>query len=333
MPTHDAQSILALGRAFMECRILLSAAELDLFTLLSRQPMTAAEVTRRLNGDERAMTILLDALAGIRLLTKQNGRYGCTDQIAALLSADAPQSVLPMVLHAASLWPSWSELTGIARGDQMAFDRAHEPRGEQHQRAFIGAMHVVASPAAPAIVSAIDPGPARSLLDVGGASGTYVMAFLNAFPQLRATLFDLPPVIEMARERLSAAGMLERVELVGGDFYADELPGGHDLALLSAIIHQNSPRQNAELYEKVWRALVPGGRLVIRDHVMSPDRTQPARGAVFAVNMLVRTAGGNAYTFEDIRSALVQAGFERVRLLQESSDRMDGLVEAFRPQA
>lgn len=331
MPDPTAEQLLALGRAFTESRILLTAAELDLFTRLSARPLSPAEVTRQLHGDERAVTILLDALTALELLTKADGRYRCEPQLARLLAADQPSSVLPMLLHSAGMWHSWTELTGIARGDRQALERAQVPRGGGSQKAFVGAMHVVAGPRADAVVAAIRPGAARVLLDIGGASGTYTLAFLRACPQMRATLFDLPPVIEWARERCQQAGLLDRITLVGGDFYEDELPAGHDLALLSAIIHQNSPAQNIALYRKVCRALVPGGRLVIRDHIMSPDRLRPPRGAVFAVNMLVRTEGGNVYTLDECRAALEQAGFERVRQIQDSSDAMDGLLEAFRP--
>jgi predicted O-methyltransferase YrrM len=168
------------------------------------------------------------------------------------------------------------------------------------------------------------------LLDVGGASGTYTMALLDAAPGLRATLFDLPHVIPLARERLAAAGTLDRVELVAGDLERDALPGGHDLVLLSAIIHSYSLAQNLDLYRKCLAALVPGGRLLIRDHVMSPDRTQPKAGALFAINMLVNTRGGGTFTLEEITDGLTQAGFERIRLVQ-SGEVMNGVVEAFRP--
>jgi len=134
---------------------------------------------------------------------------------------------------------------------------------------------------------------------------------------MRATLFDKPEVIPIARERLAEAGFLDRVTLVGGDFYLDEFPSGHDLVFVSAIIHQNTPEQNLGLYQKGFRALLPGGRIVIRDHVMEPDRTQPRDGAIFAVNMLVGTPGGNTYTYEEIYAGLEQAGFTRIRLLQK----------------
>ena len=134
----------------------------------------------------------------------------------------------------------------------------------------------------------------------------------------------------MARKRLQEAGVLSRTTLVSGDFYRDDFPGGHDLAFVSAIIHQNSPQQNLDLYRKIFRALVPGGRIVIRDHLMNPDRTRPRDGAIFAVNMLAATAGGNTYTYEEIQSDLAQAGFVQIRLLQKG-ERMDGLAEGFKP--
>ncbi len=331
MPAWNADSILTLARGFMESRILLTAAELDLFSLLASSPLTVQEIAGRLKAEPRALTILLDALAGMQLLSKSEGRYYCPPELAAHLAADMPESVLPMVLHAAGLWRRWGELTGIVRGQADARARAQTPQTEAGQKAFIGAMHVVGRAAAPAILAAIQPGRARRLLDVGGASGTYTLAFLQACPQMQATLFDLPPVIEMARARLAQAGVLERVKLVAGNFEQDELPPGHDLALLSAIIHQNSPEQNLDLYRKVWRALDPGGRLIIRDHVMNPDRSGPRAAAVFAVNMLTGTAGGNVYTFEEVRSGLSQAGFERIRLIQPSGELMNGLIEAYKP--
>ncbi|MEW6250269.1 MAG: methyltransferase [Planctomycetota bacterium] len=326
----SADDVLGLTRGFTRSRILLTAAELDIFSLLAGEALPAAEVGRRIGGDERAVTILLDALAAMELLRKSSGAYHCEPAVAALLTADAPRSVLPMVLHHVGMWRRWSELTGIVHGDSAARGRVQASRSDVDLRAFIGAMHVVGMDVAREIAALLKPAQARVLLDVGGASGTYTIACLEQAPGLRATLFDRPAVVEMARERLSEAGLLDRVTLVGGDFDTDELPAGHDLALLSAIIHQNSRAENVELYRKVWRALVPGGRLVIRDHVMSPDRTRPVDGAVFAVNMLVGTPGGNTYTLDETRADLTRAGFVDVAAIRTDAG-MHSLVEATKP--
>jgi predicted O-methyltransferase YrrM len=327
MSFSNPERILKLSRDFMECRILLTGAQLNIFTILGRKKQTAAELAVQKGLALRGLVPLLDALAAMGLLEKDGGGYWCSRDIARYLSEDSPQSVLPMVLHCVSLWDRWSCLTEIVKGAPCEPDRPLAKPDEL--RAFIGAMHVVAAPLAARIIESVGPGGAKMLLDVGGASGTYTMAFLERSPAMKATLFDRPAVIEMARALLGSAGLADRVNLVAGDFYRDEFPTGHDLAFVSAIIHQNSPGQNLELYRKTYRALVEGGRIVIRDHVMGPDRTQPRNGAVFAINMLVGTEGGGTYTFEEIADGLSAAGFRDVKQIK-TGEHMDSLIEAFK---
>jgi predicted O-methyltransferase YrrM len=320
-PTQwNQESLLGMARSFMESRILLTAAELDLFSLTTAKPLAAGQIAERIGADPQAMTIVLDALTAMGLLLKEKGLYQTEPSAAPLLSAGSPISVLPMVSHANDLWDRWGQLTPKVAGKR---DR------DKSMRAFIGAMHVVGSALAPRVISQIGVSGVRRLLDVGGGSGTYTIAFLDAEPRMEATLFDLPPVIHMARERLEASGMQERVRLVAGDYRTDALPAGHDLAFVSAIIHQNSPAENKALFRKIYDALVPGGRIVVRDHLLSPDRTRPRSGALFAVNMLVGTKGGNSYTEDEVREALQEAGFVNIKTIQPDA-RMDGLMEGFK---
>lgn len=326
--TTKAQELLTLSRSFMECRVLLTAAELNIFKLLA-EPASSRDVARLKGWHERPLTVVLDALTAMGLLIKTSALYHTDPGLLPYLDSDSPQSVLPMIRHAATIWNNWSNLTRIVTdtgGVERQPARFEDP---EDRKAFIGAMHVVARDMAPKIVKAI-PGSARRLLDVGGGSGTYTIAFLDAHPDMAATLYDLPEVVEMARERISEAGLMDRVTLAAGDFYQDPLPPGHDLAMVSAIIHMNSAEQNVALYQKIAHALVPGGRIIIRDHVMNPGKTAPKSGALFAINMLVGTPGGGTYTYEEIKTDLTAAGFENVQLLQEA-DRMMGLVQAYKP--
>lgn len=326
---HTAEAVLGLARGFSASRVLLSGAELDLFTLIAREPMTGEEISAAKEAELRGITVLLDALSALGFLVKRDERYVTEPSAVPLLSADSPDSILPMVLHSAMLWQTWSQITDIVLGKTKPGLKEKGALGKDNIKAFIGAMHVVGSRTAPEVVAAVNPGQARKLIDVGGGSGTYTLAFLGSTPGMKATLFDLPPVIEMARDRIQSAGMSDRVTLVSGDFYEDELPPGHDLALLSAIIHQNSLEQNEALYSKVYQALDSGGRIVVRDHVMSADRTQPLEGAMFAVNMLAGTPGGGTYTFDEIKEGLTAVGFSRIHLIQTKG--MFSLVEGFKP--
>jgi SAM-dependent methyltransferase len=318
-------SALIADASFMRSRVILTAAELDYFTQLHKKPLTAKELAEEMALDPRATIRLLDCLVTFGLLEKRNGRYQVTGQ-GSLLSSLHPETVLPMVIHMNHLWDSWSYLTKTVRMGSSPARRAPS-ECEEPQRAFIGAMHVVGKMLSNEIADAFDLSPYLRLLDIGGASGSYTIAFLRKNPQMTAVLFDLEGVLPMARERLVAEGLGDRVEFVAGDFYKDELPRGCDLALLSAIIHQNSPEENLELFRKIYRALLPGGVLVVRDHIMDETRTHPSAGALFALNMLINTRGGDTYTFQEVREALQGTGFADVQLLR-TGERMDCLVKA-----
>jgi len=313
-------------RNFMESRIILTGAELDIFTRIHRGLNTAEAIADKNHLDTRALTRLLDALVVYGFLAKANSTYQLTPD-GLLLSSDHPESTLPMVLHMNELWDTWTHLTEtVARGKNPA----RVPRSQKSEKAaqaFIGAMHVVGRKLSKKIADSLDLSSYHKLLDIGGASGTYTIAFLNKNPELKSVIFDLKPVIPLAEAGIREAGLADRVEMVSGDFYTDELPKGCDLALLSAIIHQNSPAQDFALYEKIYRALAPGGTLLIRDHIMEENRTRPPAGAIFALNMLVGTEGGDTYTFQEVKSALDSAGFVDIRQIQQGVN-MDGMVTA-----
>ncbi|MEE9120893.1 MAG: methyltransferase [Syntrophobacteria bacterium] len=315
-------------RGFLKGRVILTAAELDLFTRLDKERATAEDLAKGLECDRRCLTRLLDCLVALELLSKQDSIYQNTKR-GALLSSEHPETELPMVLHLNGLWESWGGLTDTVRTGTNPKRKPVTERGKDSLKAFIGAMHVVGRDLSHEIADTCNLAPFKRLLDIGGATGTYTIAFLEKNSDMTAVLFDLPDVIPWAEERLGAADLLERVELVAGDFYKDELPKGCDLVLLSAIIHQNSPEENLELYRKIHRAVLPGGTLLIRDHVMEPARTSPPQGTLFAINMLVNTKGGDTYTFAEIKETLEEAGFVEVKQVREG-ERMDCLVEAKR---
>jgi ubiquinone/menaquinone biosynthesis C-methylase UbiE len=201
---------------------------------------------------------------------------------------------------------------------------------KEDRNVFIGAMHVAARRISSKIADAYDLSSFNKLLDIGGGSGAYSIAFLERNPQLNAVIFDLEGVIPIAKEKVRKNNFQDRVNFVVGDFYVNDLPSGCDVALLSAIVHQNSPQQNVELYRKIYHALEPGGTLIIRDHIMDESRTNPPAGALFALNMLVNTQAGDTYTFREVKDTLKTAGFVQVKLVMSGKE-MDCLVEAIKP--
>ena len=321
--------LMADATAFMKSRVILTAAQLDIFTYLDGYPSTALKLAKKAGFNGRALARLLDALVAFGFLAKEDGTYSITES-GKPLSSNHPGSVRSMVLHMDRLWDTWGDLTGMVRKG-MKGKRRHKSRmDEETLAAFIGAMDVIGRDLSVEIAALYDLSSFRRLLDIGGATGTYTVSFLCANPLLRATIFDLGPVIQMAQDKITTEELSGRVDLVAGDFYRDELPQGYDLVLLSAIIHQNDEAENLALYSKVFRSLDRGGVVLIRDHIMEESRTVPAAGTLFAINMLVNTRGGGTYTFSEVRAGLEKAGFEDVRLLR-AGEKMDCLVEARKP--
>ena len=313
----SADDIRELGGRYKEACVLAAAADLDLFEAIGDDELEAREVAERIHGDRRGTTILLDALAALDLLTKHDDRYAVPPSLQPLLRPGGPESVLAMVQHQANCMRRWSRLAQAVRDGQPP-ERTPSVRGEEQDTAsFIEAMDVINRDAAAWLVDEITPGPFTHLLDVGGGSGTWTIAWLAKNPTARATLFDLPHVIPLAEERLRDAGLLDRVTLVAGDFDTDALPTGADLAWVSAIVHQNSRAENRALLEKLHAALVPGGRILIRDIVMDASRTKPKGGALFAVNMLAATTGGGTFTVAELAQDLEAAGFTEAKQLRE----------------
>jgi SAM-dependent methyltransferase len=330
LPTLDRQGLMTLLGGYRSACILGAAAELDIWTLLGTRSQTASEITDQCRADRRAMTMLLDALAAIGALDKRDGRYSTPDALRDLLSADSPGTFLPMIQHHMCVLRGWSQLAYAARSGVPA-PRLPSIRGPMADRAaFIAAMHSVSGPMADELLGRLGDWPMEHLVDVGGASGTWTMAWLRIRPQARATIFDLPDAIEQARQRIGRSEFAERVSFAAGDFYRDELPADVDFAWVSAIVHQHSRGDNRDLFAKVHRALRPGGRIALRDVVMDPERTTPVEGALFAINMLANTDTGGTFTFEELSDDLIASGFVAPELVVRDQW-MNSVVTANRP--
>jgi SAM-dependent methyltransferase len=325
------EEILNTVRAFQPACILTAAAELDIFSALRKRPMTAESLAGKLNSDIRATTILLDALAALGLLAKKGGKFSVPAEVAEMLTETAPGNILPGVRHIGNYLRRWSQLARVTQTGKPA-ERQPSIRGEAADlAAFIGAMDNFSAPLVCQVIDCLRPLTFRHLLDIGGGPGTWTIAFLRAVPGARATLFDLPEVMPLARQRIAESGLSDRVSLVAGDFYVDDLPAGADFAWLSSIAHQNSRQQNRALLAKIHTALQEDGVLIIRDVVMHESRTEPLTGALFAVNMLVGTEGGGTYTFVEFREDLSQAGFTHIELIHHD-EAVNCLIRAKKSQ-
>ena len=329
--------------AYQQSSVLVAAAELDCWTAILEHgnSLTAGMLAEKIKADLRGMTMLLDALAALDFLGKtgtgETAGYSVPEKFTQYLDSRHPDTFIPMLRHMGCVQRSWTQLAWAVKDGKPPVQPPSILGEEQDDVSFIMAMNSVARTLVDGVTSALGeagvfdfPKDDIRFLDIGGASGTYTLAFLQAMPRSSATIFDRPVGIAEARNRFQGSEYENRVQLEAGDFYVDALPQGFDFAWISAIIHQHGRNESRLLYRNALQALNLGGRVAVRDFIMSSDRTSPKAGALFGINMLVETRTGMVYTFDEVREDLESAGFMDV-VYAVPADTMAAVVVARKP--
>lgn len=310
----DFPTLETLSGAFAESRALQAGVQLDLFSAV-QDGATAPQAAAQKNLDARATELLLNALAAMELLIKKDSLFTLTDTARRYLLPESPEYYGGMVLLEAQSWDTWGRLDrAVASGKPQRPTDMFQSNPEE-TRVFIMAMDSLVKARGDAgwlaqnADTLLDISSVNTVLDVGSGPGTYPIALLAAHPHLSATIFDLPGTLQVTAEVVEQAGMRDRITLSPGDYNTDPLPTGFDLVLLSNVIHLENEADNKRLIEGCLAALNPGGRLVIKDHILEADRVHPAGGAVFALMMLL-VHRGRVYAREEVAGWLAGAGFE-----------------------
>lgn len=309
-----AEQIKEMAMNFQVSRVLLTAYELGIFTALSRGSKTAAITADILKTNPRSTERLMNVLCALGFLRKNKNKFSNSPSALHFLVKGRP-GYMKGLMHTAHLWDSWSTLTQAVRaGKSVIGAKSVADKEKIRLEAFIGAMHERAGLHSERVVSILNLSGVSKVLDVGGGSGAYAMAFVRAKKEINAVVFDLPNVVRLTRGYINKEKLSNRVAVIKGDYNKDNLGRGFDLVFLSAIIHSNSGKQNLLLIKKCARALNSGGRVVVQDFIMDEDRVHPVFGAFFALNMLVGTQAGDTFTESEVKGWMIEAGlseFER----------------------
>jgi len=298
-----------MARAFMPSRALLTALELDVFTAVGKGA-SAEQVAQKIHGNPRAAEMLLNALASLKLLDKCDGAFFNTAASARFLAEGSRDSARRSLLHTAHMWQRWSTLTECVRAGTSVTTRV---RDDNWVTAFIAAMDRNAKERAGSVVKAVAPSGIKRMLDLGGGSGAYSIAFARAVPELKSEILDLGDVVPLTKEYIRQAGLADRISTRVGDMLHDPLGENYDLILVSAICHMFSPEENQQLLQRAYSALAPKGQLVVQDFILEPSKTAPRAAALFSLNMLVGTRAGSSYSEPEYAAWMQKVGFSDVR--------------------
>ncbi|GAB1639723.1 methyltransferase [Krasilnikovia sp. MM14-A1259] len=332
--------LLDLVNGIKRSKTLAAAVDLDLFTWLAGgRSATVTEFAAEYGLSQRPADLLLTALVSIGLLDKDGDRYANSALSERFLVAGKPDYFGGYVqLYDRKIYPGWLDVSRALRNNRpTAWDPAvQDSLFSEHDalvmETFWEGMHAIAGMTARALADVYDFAPFRRLLDVGGGSGGFPIALCERYPGLSATVHDLPHVCPIAAEKVEAAGLENRIRTVAGDFAKDAaLPAGHDVILLSQILHDHGEASNRALLKKCWDALPPGGAVVIVEFVLDTDRTGPPEAALMGMTMLVVTPEGKNCSDAEYASWLAEAGFVDLKAVRFEAAGANGAVIARKP--
>jgi SAM-dependent methyltransferase len=308
--TVTPESIIRIAAGFMAAKHLFVASELGLFEALADAPASLEALAARTGLTPRAARITADAMVALGLLDRAGDTYRNSAISDRFLAGRTPADLRPLLRFWDRIsYPAWQDLAeALGRGPRQEI---FELDDELQEVASAGIEAVLAGPAA-ALADGYDFGAHRRLLDVGGGTGSWSAAAARAHPELTATVLELPVVAAVARERVAAAGLGGRIDVVEGDAMAGTLPAGHDVVLVANLAHYWSPPQNRDLLGRIRTATEPGARLLLADFWTDPTHTSPVQAALMAGEFAVHLENGDVYSVDEVRDWLSATGWRFV---------------------
>lgn len=334
MSLPNPEPVLFLIEAFRRSQAMFTAVDLRVFDHLAHAPLGVAQLASLIQANPDALERLLNTCVHLDLLTLEGGQYGNTPLASTYLVRNEPNSLIGYIEYSnKALWPLWAKLPDAVREGTHRWEQvfggqgelfSHYYKTEEDKRRFVMGMHAFGQISSPQVVKAFDLSGFRHLIDLGGATGHLPMAACQAYPELKASVFDFGPVLDVAREVIEAAGLSSRVDTVSGDFFKDELPKA-DIYSLGRIIHDWSRPKIDLLLQKIYAALPEGGAVLVAEKMVDESGTKPLWALLQSLNMLVVTEGKER-RFSEYRQLLEAVGFRDVQSVVLPNSPLDAIL-------
>lgn len=305
-----------------------TGVKLDIFSIIGNDRLPAHTIAQKINGDHRGLEMLLNALAAMGLLTKEQALYSNTPPAATFLSKHSDQYIGFMIMHHYHLMESWHKMDqAILEGKPTRTRSSFSD--DSRRESFLMGMFNSAMAIAPKLSKFINLDGFTHLLDFGGGPGTYGIHFCLQHPGLKAKIFDLPTTRPFAEKIINKFNMADRVAFVPGNFMEADVPlkQEFDVAWLSHILHGEGPEDARSIIQKAMRALKPGGKILIHEFILNRNMDGPLFPALFSLNMLVGTPNGRSYSEEELSDMMTGLGAVDIRRLDFVGPTESGILE------
>lgn len=315
------EKIMHLGMAFGESKTVLSAVELEVFTILANGPMDAQTLQTHLGLHERSARDFFDALVALGMLDRHDGLYSNTPDTDCFLDKAKPSYIGGILEMAnARLYRFWGSLTTALKTGQPQneakeggnfFETLYSDPARL--KSFMQSMTGISMGASIAIAQKFPWKDYQTFIDIGSAQGGLVVQVGKAHAHLTGGGFDLPPTGPIFEEYVASFGLHDRFTFIPGDFFNDPLPKA-DVLAMGHILHDWDLDQKKMLLRKAFDALPPGGALIVFEALIDDDRRKNVFGLLMSLNMLIELPGGFDYTGADCSGWMTEAGFRETRV-------------------
>ncbi len=302
----DIKPINDLAWSCRASRTLQVANGLDIFTLLAEAPATTAELAEKCSAEPALTEKLLIACQAMGLIQRRDGRYHNTPLAQTYLVRTSLLYQGDIIAHSASVWDFWSDLPNTIRQKN-----APPPAcPDQHHNFIMGMQNIARTGRAQLLLDNIDLTGREKLFDVGGGPGTYSIELCRKYPQLKATIFDLPETIAITNQIIVKEDIQNRITCQAGNWDTDSFGSDNDVVLLSNVLH--GPQSSAEMkLQKAFDSMTQQGLLIIQEFILNDDRSGPLIPALF--NIMV-----GAYSRKELTAVIENAGFTNCATIAES---------------
>jgi hypothetical protein len=309
MSAITPEPIMKVALGFMAAKYLFAASEIGLFEALARGPANLEELANQIAVPLRTTGIVAAALISLGLIEREGSRYRNSAAAATFLAGKPGLDLRPLLRSQNKIgYPLWIKFLDAVRAGrgEVQFGKLDNVQ----QQLFSAGVEAFTAPVAAALGTTYDFSRHRRLLDVGGGTGSFLLAVLRQYPALKGTLFELPGACAVARQRLSPEP--ERARIVEGDIFKTALPGDHDVLLIANTVHVLSAAHNLELMRRTRATVQVSARLLLVDLWTDPTHSEPPAAALMSGQFLLMGGEGQTYSEQEADEWLGQTGWRKV---------------------
>jgi ubiquinone/menaquinone biosynthesis C-methylase UbiE len=300
--------IFQVANGFMAAKHLFVANEVGLFAALADSSATLDDLAKRTGVPRRTLRIVADAMVSLGFLERQGAQYRNAQVSSTFLSGRNPMDLRPALRYWNRLnYQRWAKLEEAVRTGKAVFGDFAFTADEQ--QLYSEGVEAITAGTVRALAATYDFTRHRKLLDLGGGTGSFALAVLRQHHHMEATLFDMPAVAALARQRLAGNPLATRLRIVEGDFFTGPLPDDPDAILIANVLHNFLPERNRALLRRVAASAPDAARLLLVDFWTDPTHTEPLTAALMAGAFLLVTGEGDVYSAEEVRDWLQATGW------------------------